>query len=237
MDAIDLTAARTRGIQVVNTPGANAVSVAEHVLALMLACARSLPAADHAVRFGNNRFRIDQPGIELFGRRLGLLGYGHTARHVAVLGRAFGMRVHILSRHASAGEIERAGCFRVDDLSELLAQSDVLSLHGVPEGAHVISSEDLAAMPQGAILINTARGALLDETALIAALERGHLRGAALDVFQQEPLERDSPLLRCPRLIVSPHIGGATEEALHRTGIEIAKRVVASLRELDCHVD
>jgi phosphoglycerate dehydrogenase-like enzyme len=233
IDSIDLPAARARGIVVINTPGTNGISVAEHALCLMLACARSLPAADQSIRLGDHGFRDTSSGIELSGRRLGLLGYGSVARHVAVLANAFGMKVHVLSQHASAEEIALAGAFKADSLGALLAISDILSLHGLPGSTPVIGAADLAAMPKGSILINTARGSLLDEAALIAALERGHLRAAGLDVFRQEPLPPESPLLQCPRLIVTPHIGGTSVEALERTGLEVARKVISELAKLE----
>ncbi|MDF2810159.1 MAG: hydroxyacid dehydrogenase [Microvirga sp.] len=233
IDAIDLASARARGIVVVNTPGTNSISVAEHVLGLMLACARSTLTADRAMRVGDHGFRTTSAGVELSGRRLGLVGYGRIARHVAHLARAFGMQVHVLSRHAAAEDIARDGAIKADDLGRLLAISDILSLHGLPDGAHVIGAAELAMLPRGAILINTARGTLLDEAALIAALECGYLRAAGLDVFRLEPLPAESPLLRCRRLIVSPHIGGATAEALERTGLEVARKVLSALAECE----
>lgn len=232
VDAIDLDAARVRGIIVINTPGTNALSVAEHSLGLMLACARSIPAADRAVRQADHGFRGLYRGVELSGRRLGLVGYGHVARHVTLLARALGMEIYVHSKHATTAEIARDGATEMRNLEDLLDVSDVLSLHGLPDKTQTIGAPELARLPEGAIVINTARGALLDANALAAALKRGDLLAAGLDVFAEEPLPVDSPLLQAPRLILTPHIGGSSAEALERTGIEVARKVSAALASL-----
>ncbi|MFD2237562.1 hydroxyacid dehydrogenase [Aureimonas populi] len=228
-DAVDMETARERGIRVVNTPGTNAQSVAEHALGLMLAAARMTPAADRATRSGDFGYRERARGVELHGRRLGLWGYGRIAHALGTLGRALGMDVDVLSRHAGEEELARHGFRKVPTLDALLAGADVLSLHGLPEGRALIGAAEFARMRPGAILVNTARGALIDENALVDALGSGHLRGAALDVFTEEPLPAASPLCACPNLILTPHIGGSTQEALERTSLAVAEAV---LREL-----
>lgn len=229
VDRIDLAAAAARGIRVVNTPGTNARSVAEHALALMLAAARHVPAADAAIRAGDFAYRERVRGIELAGRTLGLWGYGETARRLAAIAGALGMRVLVHSAHASAADLAAEGLERASGAEVLLAEADILSLHTVPTGAPLLDAAALARMRTGAILVNTARGALVDETALVAALRMGALRAAALDVFAEEPLPPTSPLLHCPNLILTPHMGGSTEEALTRTSIAVAEAVLDAL--------
>ena len=231
VDAIDRDAAKRRGIPVVSTPGANAQAVAEHAFALMLACAKSVVDADRAVRACDHDFRFREGSVELAGRTLGLVGYGRIARRAASLGQAFGMRVIAHSRYATADEMTRDGVGFEADLNGLLARSDIISLHTVPGRGMVLDASRLALLAPHAILVNTARGALLDEGALAAALQQGRLRAAALDVVQDEPLSYRSPLMNCPRLILTPHIGGSAKEALDRTSLEAAQRVVEALGE------
>ena len=227
-DAINKTEAAARGIPVLSTPGANANAVAEHAFALILSCARQIPQADRAMRAGNFDFRYRHIGFELAGKTLGLVGYGRIARSVALLARAFGMKVIAASRHADPGDLARDGVESVD-IDTLCARSDIVSLHSVPNEKNRLDGKRIAALKPGAVVVNTARGALLDESALISALRSGKLAGAALDVFVTEPLPQDSPLLACPRLIVTPHIGGSAREALERTAIEAAKKVIEAL--------
>ena len=229
-DRIARAAAERRGVAVVNTPGANARAVAELALGLMLACARGLVAADAAARAGDAAWRERARGIELGGRRLGLVGFGHVARALAQMARGLGMEVAALTRHAGAADLAAAGVRRADDLDALCAGSDVLSLHAVPGPRPLLDAARIARMRQGAILVNTARGALVDEAALAAALRSGHLRAAGLDVTATETLPAGSPLLAAPGLVLTPHIGGAAEDAFERTGREVARRVLAALR-------
>ena len=228
-NTIDIEAARARGITVLNTPGTNAPSVAELVFALLLACARRLPAADAAVRIGDDGFRTRETGIEISGRTLGLIGFGHIARHVARLGGAFGMTVLGWSRHASPEEMQAAGITPARCLDSLLEQSDAVSLHAMASGEPLLDAVRMQRLKPGAILINTARGSLIDEAALAQALINGHLAAAGLDVYAHEPLSLASPLHKAPNLVLSPHIGGSTHEALERTGIEVARRVLQAL--------
>jgi D-3-phosphoglycerate dehydrogenase / 2-oxoglutarate reductase len=228
-DSIDKAAAARRGIVVASTPGTNARSVAEHCLGLMLACARALPAADRATRAGDFDFRLRQETVELAGKTLGLVGYGRIARLVGTLARALGMRVCVFSKHAGAEDIAADGFEPVARLDALCRSADVLSLHGVPADECLIDARRIALMKPEAILVNTARGALLDEAALVEALETGRLRAAALDVFRSEP-PTDRRLLRSPNLILTPHMGGSAKEALARTAVEAARKVVEILK-------
>ena len=229
VDAIDKAEASRRGIPVLSTPGANAQSVAEHTLALMLACAKAVVDADHSVRRGDHRFRYRRETVDLAGRALGLVGFGRIARRVARLARGFGMDVHACSRHSGRHAMEREGVAWVPDVDRLLEKADILSLHTVPARSVLLDADRISRMRPSGILVNTARGALLDEEALAAALQGGRLAAAALDVFQVEPLPTDSPLVGCPRLILTPHIGGSSREALDRTARDAAARVCEAL--------
>ena len=232
LDAIDLAAARARGIAVVNTPGANAQSVAELTLALMLACATGLVAADRAVRDQDFAWRLGGRSFELAGRRLGLVGFGAIARRVAAIARAIGMEVEALSRHAEAGALAALGVAKSGSLEALLESCDVVSLHGVPAaGAPLLDAAAFARMKPGAVLINTARGALVDEAALAAALVEGRLAAAGLDVFAPEPPRPGNPLFTAPNLVLSPHVGGAAREAMERTALAVAEAVLRVLAD------
>ncbi len=228
-DSIDKTAAARRGIRVISTPGSNAQSVAEHTLALMLACARGIPAADHSVRAGDWAFRERSRPRELSGLRLGLVGYGHVARKLTPLAKGLGMTVMARSKHASDADLAADGVLRASSLEDLLATAHVVSLHGLPDNTPVLDKELLSRLRTDAILINTARGALIDEAALAGALRGGRIAAAGLDVFSSEPLPHDSPLMDCPDLILTPHMGGSGAEALERTAREAARKVIEFL--------
>ncbi|QBY01343.1 hydroxyacid dehydrogenase [Rhodophyticola sp. CCM32] len=228
-DRVDHAMAEARGIALCNTPGTNAQSVAEHALGLILSCARAIPASDQAVRSDDFDFRDRHHPVELSGRTLGLVGYGHVAQRLAGMARALGMQVLVLSVHADAAALTQAGCIPVGTVEQICATADVVSLHGVPGRSPRFDATLIGQMKAGAILINTARGALIDDTALVAALRSGHLRAAGLDVFQPEPPDTDSPLLTCPNLYLTPHMGGATVEAMDRTGLAVAQIVIDRL--------
>jgi phosphoglycerate dehydrogenase-like enzyme len=227
-DAIDRAEAARRGIQVCNTPGANARAVAEHALALILAAAKLLPQAEAALRAGDFGYRDRHATTELAGRTLGLVGFGHVARLLAAMGACLGMRVLVASAHAGAAELAALGAAAAD-LDRICAEADVLSLHAVPRGAPLFDAARLARLRPGAILVNTARGALVDEAALARALHDGRLGAAALDVFRHEPLPQDSPLLAAPNLILTPHMAGSAEAAQRRTAEAAARNVLAAL--------
>ncbi len=232
VDNIALEAARARGIPVVNTPGANAEAVAELVLALAVASARHIVACDAALRAGTLAATAIPGGHELAGRRLGVAGFGQVGRRVAELfARALRSPVVAYDPALSAAAIGAAGATPAATLEELLAQSEVLSLHLplTPATRGLIGARELALMPEGGILVNTARGGIVDETALAAALARGRPAAAASDVFVQEPPPASHPLLRLPNFIATPHLGGATEEALDRVGLMVVDQVLEVL--------
>jgi D-3-phosphoglycerate dehydrogenase len=224
---IDMEAAGRRGIVVRNTNGYGDRSVAEHAFALMLAAARNLPAMDRGVRGG---VWAKLGGIELSGKTLGVVGLGATGREMARLASSFGMRVIGWSRGGVPAGLD---CEAVA-LDDLLARADVVSLHlaATPGTRGLIDRRRLALMQPGAILVNTARGALIDEQALVAALRAGRPGHAALDVFADEPLTRDHPLAGLPNVTLSAHAAWQTSEALTRllrTGLETLRDELAKL--------
>ena len=217
VNTIDLDAARERGVRVCNMPGTNSRAVAEATLGLMLAALRRLPFFDAATRRGEGWAWTpelqDQLG-ELGGRTVGLVGYGAVPRALAPMLRALDVSVLYTDLHPVA---EAVGEFC--DLDELLARSDLVSLHVplTPETEGMLDEHAIARMKRGAILINTARGALVDEQALIRALRAGQLRAAGLDAFREEPLPPTSPLLALDNVVLTPHVAWLTQETLARS--------------------
>ena len=216
VDNLPLDAARVAGVVVTNTPGANASAVAEQTAMLMLALCRRLDA-QRAGTVG------PVPGLE--GRRLVVVGFGASGRRVATLGAAFGMEVRVVSRRPDA---VRAAGFVATPWEEALATVDVLTLHCplTPRTRHMIDRAALSRMPRGSMLIDCARGGLVDEPALIAALETGHLGGAALDVTEVEPLPPDAALRRAPNLILTPHLAAMSDGAFRRMGMMAAQNIL-----------
>jgi D-3-phosphoglycerate dehydrogenase / 2-oxoglutarate reductase len=230
VDNIDLEEATRRGVLVMSTPGGNAVSVAEHTFALLLALARQVPRLDAAIREGRWE-KSSAAGTELRGKTLGLVGLGRIGSEVAVRAEAFDMKVLGYDPYiseAAAREVQ----VELVPLERLLAESDFVSLHTAlsPATQNMINSRALAQMKKGARLINAARGELIDEAALAEALKNGHLAGAALDVFVQEP-PKTSPLVGLPNLIATPHVAGSTTEAQEEVGTQIAVQVRDYLAE------
>ena len=226
LDRIDVAEATRRGIAVTRTPGSNADSVADLALALMLAQARRLPRHDRTLREGD---WSRQRGRELRGQRLGLVGLGAIGKKVAQRALAFGMSVQAYDPYVDAAFCREHG-IEIVGWETCLHSSDVLSLH-LPvtgETENLIDGEALAAMKPGAVLINTARGELVDEAALVLALESGHLGGAGLDAFSPEP-PAPGPLFEMEQVVLTPHLGGNTREAALRTALRSAQNAVAVL--------
>jgi phosphoglycerate dehydrogenase-like enzyme len=223
VNTIDLDAARRRGVAVCNMPGTNTQAVAEMTLLLMLATLRRLARLDELTRAGQGwEFERELPDDlgELSGRTVGLVGFGAVARRLVPMLQAIGAKVVYTSRRPAADAPIAFLPFR-----ELLPVADLLSLH-LPlttETTGMIGAAALAAMKRGSVLINTARGPLVDEAALCAALTSGHLRGAGLDVFSREPVSPCDPLLRQPNVIVTPHLAWLTAETLERSLAVIAE--------------
>ena len=233
VDNIDLEAATGRGVAVLNAPAGNTVSAAELTMALILAMVRRVPEADASVRRGEwarSRFK----GGELRGRVLGLIGAGRIGAQVAKRCRVFGMRVLVYDPYLTE---ERALALRIEPatLDEVIEGADVLSLH-VPltdETRDMIDAAALSRMKKGSFLVNVARGGVVDEAALTASLREGHIGGAALDVYSNEPLEKGSPLRGAPNLVLTPHLGASTTEAQELVATEIVEAVRAALAEGD----
>jgi len=220
-DKIDVKAAHRAGILVATTGGANAVSVAEHALALILTLYRRIPYAHHSVKAGKwPQFALYQGGVfELSGKTLGLIGFGHTGQALARLVQGFDVRVLYYRRHRLPPDQERALGASYATLEDLLRQADIVSLH-VPltdQTRRLIGRKELGLMKKSAILINTSRGRVVDEEALIEWLSSGRIAGAGLDVFHQEPIDPHSPLLKLDNVVLTPHMAGASEEAVRRT--------------------
>ena len=230
VDNVDVAAASARGLLVVNAPGANSISVAEHACALMLALARSVPAADRAMkeaRWEKKKFL----GTELRGKTLGVAGLGRIGQEVALRARAFGM--HLVAHDPYISKEIAAGLgVELMTLDEMCAAADYVTLHlpSTAETRHVFNDERFARCKPGIRLINTARGELIDEAALRRAIERGIVGGAALDVFEQEP-PTDWSLAQLPQVIATPHIAASTEEAQELVGTETAATVRDFLRD------
>ena len=224
VDNIDLDAATRRGVLVMNTPGGNAVSVAEHTLALLMAVARRIPQHSAAIHAGRWE-KSGAQGVELRGKTLGLVGLGRVGNEVARRARAMEMLVLAYDPYVSESAARDAGV-ELSGLTELLARSDFVSLHAAlsPSTEKLINAEALAKFKPGAVLVNAARGELVDEVALADALHSGKLSGAGLDVFAEEP-PKNSPLLGLPNAVFTPHIAGSTREAQEEVGTLIAQQV------------
>lgn len=227
-DNIDLDAATRGGVAVTYTPGANRRSVAEHVLALMLNCARLIPQNIASIQAGRWEQRS---GRELDGAVLGLIGLGSIGKTVARLGLALGMRVVAHDPYPDEDFLAETGV-EARTFDEVLAEADFLSLHIFLDDStrHLIDASALRKVKPGAFLINTARGEVVDEDALADALENGALAGAALDVLTEEPLPLDSRLRRLDNVLVTAHIGAATEQARSRSSLMAAQQVIDALQ-------
>lgn len=211
-DNVDLDACRVRGIAVANTPGVNANSVAEQTVALMLAVARQIPAMDRGTRDGKwPRAML----VQLEGKTLGVIGLGAIGSRVATLANAFGMKVLATAWRGDDGRAAAIGA-RYVDIETLLRESDFVSVHLrlSDETRGVLSRERMALMKPSAFLVNTARGALIDRDALLEALENKRIAGAGLDVFHEEPVRADDPLVTLPNVVLTPHNAGTTEEVI-----------------------
>jgi D-3-phosphoglycerate dehydrogenase len=227
-DGVAIDAATARGILVVNTPGANTQSVAEHTFALVLALAKAVPAADSAVRGADPAFKYRTHFTELAGLTFGLIGLGAIGRATAGIARAFGMQVVGFSSRRTDDEFGAAGVERCPTLEALLARSDIVSLHVAltAETRGLIGARELGLMKSSSCLINTARGGLVDEAALVEALCNGAIAGAGLDVFATEPLPAASPLAGLPNAVLSPHTAGSSEQALRQMASLAADQVI-----------
>jgi D-3-phosphoglycerate dehydrogenase len=230
LDNVDVEAATKLGIPILYTPHANARAVAEHTFALILSFSRRVTLAHEYVR----GLRTTPPrfiGFELEGKKLGVIGFGAIGRIVASIGRGFGMSILVYDPYVDSKFIEDSGC-RPVDLETLLRESDIVTIH-VPltkETYHMIGERELKLMKPASLLVNTARGSVVDESALVKALKEGWIAGAALDVFEEEPLKPDNPLLSMDNVVATPHIAFLTVESVRRMDmmlVEDIKRILS----------
>jgi D-3-phosphoglycerate dehydrogenase len=226
VDNIDVEKATERGILVVNAPDGNSIAAAEHAIALMLAMARNIPQANASLlehKWERKKF----VGVEVTGKTLGVVGMGRIGRHVARRGRGLEMRVIAYDPYIASDLAEQIGV-EMCELDELLAQADFITVHvpKAPSTVGMIGEHEFSLVKPSARLINCARGGIVDEVALIKALDRGQLAGAALDVFSSEPPPPNSPLLGHPKLVLTPHLGASTQEAQVAVAYDVARQVV-----------
>jgi (S)-sulfolactate dehydrogenase len=227
VDNIDLGAASRRGVVVMNAPGGNSVSVAEHTLALLLALARQVADASQSTRGGKWEKKKYASGRELMGKTLGVIGTGSIGALVVRRAQAFGMKVLGYDPFLAAEAAQKLGLELVD-LADIWKRSDAITLH-VPlteQTKNMVGAPQIAQMKPGALLVNCARGGLVDEKALAEALKKGKLGGAALDVFEAEPPPADHPLFSCPNFIGTPHLGGSTEDAQQNVATIVCEAMV-----------
>ncbi|NLC55458.1 MAG: phosphoglycerate dehydrogenase [Armatimonadetes bacterium] len=230
VDNIDVDAATRRGVVVVNSPDGNTVAAAEQTIALLFGVARNTPQAHQSVKAGKwerSRFL----GVELYGKVLGVVGLGKIGQQVARRARGLEMRVVVSDPYVTTEHAQRLGVELVE-LPQLLAMADFLTIH-VPltkETRHLISDTQFDRMKTGVRLVNCARGGVVDEAALLRAIESGKVAAAALDVFEKEPLPADSPLLRCEKVITTPHLGASTREAQVNVSVDVAEQVLDVLQ-------
>ncbi|TQF82239.1 hypothetical protein FK498_04410 [Elioraea sp. Yellowstone] len=236
-DAVDVAALTARGIPLTVTPDANAVSVAEHALMLMLATARQ--TVGYHARTRAAQWGFDLPTFDLAGRTVLVIGFGRIGGRVARLCAAFGMTVLVRDPHVPRNTIKGAGFVPADDLDAALAAADIVTLHcpATAETRGMVNEAFLKAAKPGVVLINTARGTLVDEPALAAALAAGHVAGAGIDVFAVEPVQPDNVLLRAPNVVLMPHSAAATAESMRRMAMSCAESILACFDgRLDPHV-
>ncbi|MDF2824754.1 MAG: phosphoglycerate dehydrogenase, partial [Mycobacterium sp.] len=228
LDNVDVDAATARGVLVVNAPTSNIHSAAEHALALMLSAARQIPAADATLR-AHTWKRSSFSGTEIFGKTVGVVGLGRIGQLVAARLAAFGTHVVAYDPYVSQARAAQLG-IELLSLDELLGRADFISVHlpKTPETAGLIGTEALAKTKKGVIIVNAARGGLIDEHALADAITSGHVQAAGLDVFSTEPCT-DSPLFELPQVVVTPHLGASTAEAQDRAGTDVAASVRLAL--------
>ncbi len=224
IDNVDLTQADARGIVVMNTPGGNTISTAEYTFGLLLALARNIPQGHSSLASGAWE-RKAFGGVEVLGTTLGIIGMGRIGREVAARAAAFGMTCIGFDPFVDAASAQSAGIEKLATLEQLYARADFLTLHALvtPETRHMINTASLAQMKPGVRIINAARGALIDDAALAAALQGGQVAGAAVDVYPAEPPPADYPLLNLPNVIHTPHLAASTDGAQITVAIEAAE--------------
>jgi len=228
VDNIDVSAATEKGILVCNVPGVNSVSVAEHTVALILAVAKDLLIMDKAVRKGEWSKRYSLKATELKQKTLGIIGFGSIGKKVAAMCKGFQMKILVYDPYVVPSTVDKLSIDLVNNLEELFQKSDIISIH-VPYNEkthHLVNSSLLKMAKEGAILINTSRGQIIDEKALFEALKDGSLSAAGLDVFEEEPVNISNPLLNLDNIVLTPHSAALTKECSARIAVEAAQAVI-----------
>jgi len=225
LDNVDLEAATQKGIIVMNTPAGNTISTAEHTFSMILALSRNIPQANSSTKKGEWK-RSKFMGVELYGKALGVVGFGRIGSEVAKRALSFGMKILAYDPFLSAPVAESIGV-EIAELKKVLQESDYITVHTplTDETRHMISDEEFFLMKKGVRIINCARGGIIDESALLKAIKEGKVAGAAMDVFESEPLSPDSELLKLENVIITPHLGASTEEAQVNVAVEVAEIV------------
>jgi D-3-phosphoglycerate dehydrogenase len=232
VDHIDTDFVRDKGVQIIRTPEALTDSVAEFTVGLMLSLLRKIPRADVAIRGGDwHKKYTDLVGVDLKGKTVGIVGLGRIGSAVAKRLKAFEVNL-IYAKRVRAIEVEKQLGLKHVKLDQLLRKSDIISIHLplTPETHHMISHEEFSLMKSGVYIVNTSRGAVIDEKALCDALVSGKVAGAALDVFESEPLRINSPLITLDNVILTPHLAASSEEALVRMAMTVAAETIKALR-------
>ncbi len=229
LDNVDVGYAKSKSIKVINTPGATSISVAELTIGLILAVMRKIAYGDREMRNGAWPKKKCK-GIEMYGKTIGIIGIGRIGREVAKRARAFGMKVIYYDVFKLDENMAKELGVEYRELESLISEADVITLHVplLPETKHIINRERIEKMKDGVIIINASRGGTVDEEALYDALKSGKLYGAALDVYENEPL-KESKLFELDNIVLTPHIGAQTKEGQTRAGIEIAEKIISEL--------
>jgi D-3-phosphoglycerate dehydrogenase len=230
LDNVDVEAATRRGVLVVNAPQSNVLSAAEHTMALLLAQARNIPQA-HAALTAGSWERERWQGVELHGKTLGIVGLGRVGTLVAQRASAYGMRIIAFDPYVAPGRATQMGVELVPSVADICRRADFLTVHlpKTPETVGIIGERELAQVNPGIRIVNTARGGLIDEDALVRALKDGRVAGAGIDVFNEEPVT-EHPLFGFPNVVVTPHLGASTAEAQDKAGLAIAEQVLLALQ-------
>ena len=225
LDNVDLEAATQKGVIVMNTPAGNTISTAEHTMSMILSLSRNIPQANSSMKSGEWK-RSKFMGVELYGKVLGIVGFGRIGREVAKRALSFGMKVLVFDPFLSREVAQDLGIEAVG-LNALLKDADYITVHTplTDETKHMISKDQFAIMKKGVRIVNCARGGIIEEQALAEAVKEGKVAGAALDVFEQEPVSADSPLVKLDKVIMTPHLGASTEEAQVNVAVEVAEIV------------
>jgi D-3-phosphoglycerate dehydrogenase len=238
LDIVDLDAATDLGIAVVHAPGSNSSSVAEHAVMLMLMCAKRAVVVDRMTRLADWAKNRWEGMAEMQGKTLGIVGVGNIGRRVARTASALGMRVVGYDKYVDAAELRSRGVEPMPDLASVLRQADVVTCHTphTPETHHMIDAAAIAQMKDGAIFVNTSRGKVQDEEALLQALQSGKIASAGLDVFEEEPVSSDNRLLQLDNVVVSSHVAGVTAESMQAMALQVTAEMLRVIRGERPHV-